>query len=161
MDKQRKKIRLHEYDYSQAGTYFLTICTQNRKNLFWCVGATCGRPNEGGQLSSVGCIVQRELAYINNIYQAVRVDKFCIMPNHVHLLLTIHSDADGRPQVAPTVSRVMQQLKGAVTKKYGKAIWQKSFNDHVVRNEADFLACWKYIDENPVKWQEDELYMKE
>ncbi len=161
VQKQRKQNRLQEYDYSQAGTYFLTICTQNRKNLFRCVGATFGRPHENLPLSNVGRVVQQELTNLNNTYQVVHIDKFCIMPNHIHLLLTIQSVEDGRPQVAPTVSRVMQQFKGAVTKKLGRAIWQKSFYDHVVRNEADYLACWKYIDENPLKWREDELYTKE
>ena len=61
------------------------------------------------------------------------------MPDHVHLLLQIHSDADGRPMVAPTISTVIQQTKGWVTKQVGHPIWQKLFFDHVIRNEEDYL----------------------
>ena len=75
------------------------------------------------------------------------------MPDHVHLLLFYDTAVDGRPMVAPTVSRVVQQFKGAVSKMIGMPIWQRSFYDHVIRNEADFLACWQYIDHNPLKYE--------
>ena len=61
-----------------------------------------------------------------------------IMPDHIHLLLIIRSDEYGRPMVAPTISRVVQQLKGYVTKRIGHSIWQKLFFDHVIRNSRDY-----------------------
>ncbi len=63
--------------------------------------------------------------------------------------------------VAPTISTVIQQLKGVVTKKIGKPIWQKLYHDHVIRGEADYLKIWEYIENNPTKWKEDCFYMEE
>ena len=60
--------------------------------------------------------------------------------------------------VAPTVSTVIAQMKGVVSKQLGTPIWQKSFHDHVVRTVQDFQDIWKYIEENPLRWAEDDLY---
>lgn len=62
--------------------------------------------------------------------------------------------------VAPTVSRVINQFKGVVSKKAEKAIWQKSFYDHIIRNREDYEEHLKYINENPVRWYYDELYIE-
>ena len=80
------------------------------------------------------------------------------MPNHIHLLIQIHADEYGRPMAAPTVSRIVKQMKGFVSKKVGKSIWQKLYYDHVVRNTDDYNGVVKYICENPVCWKNDELY---
>jgi len=87
------------------------------------------------------------------------VDKYVIMPNHIHLILLI-SDDHGRAMRAPTISTVVNQLKGYVSKQIGYSIWQKLFHDHIIRNNADYLDIWKYIDENPVRWHEDCFYHK-
>lgn len=155
---ERKKNRLSGYDYASCGAYFITICTNRRQHLFWNnVGATCGRPPTSPPLSPIGEVVRDEILCLDETYEAVQLDHYCIMPNHIHLLLLIRSDADGRPQVAPTISRIIQQFKGAVTKKVGHAIWQKSFHDHIIRNREDYLTVWRYIDENPLKWHLDSL----
>ncbi len=60
--------------------------------------------------------------------------------------------------VAPTVAQVVQQLKGVISKEAGKAIWQKSFHDHVIRCQADFDEIARYIDENPLNWEKDCFY---
>ena len=150
---KRKPNRLPEYDYSRAGYYFITVCTKDKEPLLWLpsVGATCGRP----PLSPLGLIVEEELLHLDSVYANIRLDKFVIMPNHIHLILMIGSDGCGRPQVAPTISRVMKQFKGAVTKRAGLPLWQKSFHDHVIRNESDYLRIWRYMDTNPLKWEED------
>ena len=77
------------------------------------------------------------------------------MPDHVHLLVRIRADENGRPMVAPTVSRVVQQFKGFVTKRMGEPVWQKLFFDHVIRNRLDLEEHIKYIEENPLRWQYD------
>ena len=79
----------------------------------------------------------------------IHVDHYVIMPNHVHLLLRI--TPDGRRVAAPTVSSVVNQFKGAVSKAAGFSCWQKSFHDHIIRDEADFRRIWEYIDANPGK----------
>ena len=80
------------------------------------------------------------------------------MPNHIHLLLQIHTDGDGQPVVAPSISRVIKHMKGAVTRQVGIPVWQKGFYDHVIRGESDYQGIWNYIEGNPMKWFQDELY---
>lgn len=129
--------------------------------LFWeNVGASIARP-ENICLSQYGKIVVEAIEKISTIYPAITVDNYVVMPNHVHLLLQIHSDCNGRAMLAPTISKVVQQMKGFVTKQIGKSIWQKLFHDHVVRDEAGYLKIWNYIEGNPSKWEEDCFYVKE
>ena len=149
---KRKPNRLREFDYSSVGAYFITICTQERRNYFWNnVGATIGRAQET-ELSSTGKIVEEAVHNISNIYPSVNVEQYVIMPDHIHLLLRIRADEFGRPMVAPTMSRLVKQMKGYITKQIGVSIWQKLFYDHVIRNREDYEEHIKYIYENPLKW---------
>jgi len=159
----RKPNRLAYYDYSQPGAYFITICTRGKEKLLWnetfvpSVGATCGRPQSTEQLSPWGIVVHREIGKIESIYKGiVRIGKFVVMPNHVHMIIVI--DTFGRPQVAPTISRVIQQFKGSVSKQIGQPIWQRSFHDRIIRSEAEYLEIWQYIDTNPATWASDCFY---
>ena len=146
----RKANRLPDYDYSTANAYFITICANDRKNLFWQpVGATTGRP----QLSVCGRIILQNIQLIYRHYPAVTVDHYVIMPDHIHLLLQIHADG-GRPMTAPTVSRIIKQFKGIVTKQIGRSIWQKGFYDHIIRDENDYFTKRQYIEENIAKLAE-------
>ena len=158
---KRKKNRLKNYDYSQPNTYFITVCTEKRKNMFWAnVGASIARP-EDVRLSEYGKIVEKYIRDIPNHYGAITVDHFVIMPNHIHLLFQIHTNQDGRALLAPTVSTAIAQMKGVITKKIGHSIWQKSFHDHVIRNKKDYELIWNYIEGNPMKWSEDCFYTEE
>lgn len=156
MEQRRKQHRLQQYDYSTGGAYFITICTKDRKNLFWQVGASIARPDEI-RLSEIGEIVNRSICAIPSHYPQVTVDHYVVMPNHVHILLQIHDDF-GRAMLAPTISRIVQQMKGYVTKQAGFSLWQKLYYDEVIRNESHYLHCWNYIEGNPSKWLEDEYY---
>ena len=157
----RKPNRLTEYDYSQPGAYFITICTHNKQMLFWeNVGASIARP-EKPQLSFYGNVVQEAILNIPKIYPTISVDNYVVMPNHIHLLLQIHTDDRGRAMLAPTISKVVQQMKGYITTQLGVSVWQKLFHDHVVRGEKDYLEIWNYIEGNPSKWEEDCFYVKE
>ena len=93
-------------------------------------------------------------------YDSVEVTKYVVMPNHIHMIIIIRDTINysGRTQFAPTVSRVVKQFKGSVTKKIGHSIWQRSFHDHIIRDENDYLRIWKYIDENPSNWMDDCYY---
>ena len=158
---KRKPNRLTEYEYSQPGAYFITICTHNKQKLFWeNVGASIARP-EKPQLSFYGNVVQEAILNIPKIYPTISVDNYVVMPNHIHLLLQIHIDDRGRAMLAPTISKVVQQMKGYITKQLGVSVWQKLFHDHVVRGEKDYLEIWNYIEGNPSKWEEDCFYVKE
>ena len=156
---KRNQNRLCDYDYSTAGGYFITICAQNRQKIFWDhVGAIIDRPQDV-PLSEIGRYLQLAVEQIPICYPAISVDHYVIMPNHLHLLLQINTDDDGRPMVAPTISTVVQQLKGVVSKKVGAPVWQKGYYDHVVRGQQDYLDIWNYIEGNPSKWANDEYYM--
>ncbi len=113
-------------------------------------------------------MVGHHLEYINT-YDDVTLDKYVIMPNHIHAIVTINYNGTTRRSF-PTVSEYIQRFKTMTTKLYidgvkdseyppfDKAIWQKSFYDHIIRDENEYLRIWKYIDENPLKWVTDEYY---
>ena len=155
----RKQNRLKEYDYSAPNAYFITICTEKRKKLFWMdVGAIIDRP-KNVPLTNLGIIAQRSIENITKHYPAISVDHYVIMPNHIHLLLQINTDVNGRSMIAPTISTVVRLMKGTVSKQAGFTVWQKGFYDHVIRNGNDYQDIWNYIEGNPSKWAEDKLYI--
>ena len=80
------------------------------------------------------------------------IDKYVIMPNHVHLI--VFNDESG-----VSISRKIQYFKSNVTRALGRSIWQREYYDHVIRGEEDYRVKWKYIDDNPAKWSSDELYL--
>lgn len=148
---RRKRIRLENYDYSSDGAYFVTVCVIRKDISLWKnVAANCVRQNITHELSDIGKLIDKEIQKIETIYDSITVDKYCIMPDHIHMILSI--DTKWRTQFAPTISRVIKQFKGAVTKQLGFSIWQKSFNDKIIRNEKAYLEIWHYIDENPIKY---------
>ena len=150
----RKANRLSDYDYSLPGYYFITFCTEEREPLLGRV-VECDEQAEV-LLSLYGQAAKEAIERIPQCYPGVRVDKYVIMPNHVHLLLVLESTDD--PERIPTISRIVQQLKGVITKRLGKNIWQIHFHDHVIRSEQDYREIWQYIDNNPTKWSLDRYY---
>lgn len=166
----RKQNRLSGFDYNNCGAYFITICTAERKNLFWqyvenesnngVVGETTGLP-KNQVLTKCGQIAKKVFLDIPRYYPAIQIDKQVVMPNHIHMILSIKADSNGRPMVAPTISTVIQQAKGIITKQVGYKVFQKSFYDHVIRNKQDYDSIWQYIDTNPLKWCDDELFFEE
>ena len=150
---KRKMNRIENYDYSTPGAYFITVCTANREKIFWSDrrGELCS-PGNGVMLSDAGKIVENEIQKLNTVYDSVGVDKYCIMPDHIHFILSIDTDENGEQREAPTVSRVIKQFKGVVTKRIGRPIWQKSFYDHGIRNRQDYNEVWEYIENNPLKY---------
>lgn len=151
----RKKNRLDEYDYSAPNAYFITICTDKRRNLFWKDISSIVNSMEDVALTPYGEIATKVILEIPGHYPMISVDTFAVMPNHVHLLLQINTDHGGRPMAAPTIAMVVNQMKGAVSKQIGFPVWQKGYYDHVIRNNADYREVWQYIEGNPGKWTED------
>lgn len=93
---KRKHIRLHNYNYSYNGAYFITICTKNKENLLWKnVGANCVRPLDQLPLSKIGIVIENEIYKLNTVYENIKVDKYQIMPNHIHLIIFIYEDSNG------------------------------------------------------------------
>lgn len=136
----RKNIRLKKNDYSQNGVYFITICTKDKKTLFWNnnlnAGASIARPSDNYELSKIGIVAEKGIKNISEQYP-VNVDSYVVMPNHIHLLLSI-TNSGGRAMLAPTISHIIQQYKSYVTKNIGFSPWQKLFYDHIVRNEKEY-----------------------
>ncbi len=98
-----------------------------------------------------------ELEHWNQTYPAVSLYSYVIMPNHLHIMVVISADKNRRPQVSPALERMVKQIKGAVTKKIGVSVWQKSYIEHVVRDKRDYKNRSNYIYENPIRWHHDEL----
>ncbi len=151
---ERKIMRLAGYDYSSCGAYFVTICVADRNPLLWNAGADIIRPN-APTLSQYGEIAARAIEQIPLHYKDVVVDKYCVMPDHVHIIVYIMPNESGRMISAPTLSVIIGSMKWWTTKQIGFPIWQKSFYDRIVRSEKDYQEIWQYIDENPLKWEED------
>ncbi len=144
---KRKSIRIKNYDYSTPGAYFITVCVANRKPILWNVGAAISRP----PLSSIGSVVETAILQIPKQYPWISVDKYCVMPDHIHMILSVKADEDGRQVAAPTVSTVVGHMKRWVSMQVEQSIWQKSFIDRVIRNEKSYQAVWEYIENNPIK----------
>ena len=155
----RKRNRLESIGYDENGAYFITICTKRKASLFWRVGAAMRSPPEC--LTRAGQIADDRIQRIEGIYDgSVHVDNSVVMPNHVHMLLRIETSVmGGRRIAAPTIMSVVNQYKGAVSKAVGFPCWQKSFHDHIIRDDSDYHRIWTYIDANPGKWEEDCYYI--
>ena len=158
----RKRIRLKDYDYSQPGYYFITICTHKRQNIF---GDIVGQGLCSCRLSTAGEIARTELHNLEARYENIKIDKYIIMPNHVHVILRITERREQSPR--PTVADVVCAYKSITTNVYnrslgtsGQALWQPRFHDHVIRDEQDYQRIWEYIDENPARWMHDCYYTK-
>ena len=161
---KRKDTRLKGFDYSKTGAYFLTVCTQKRKNILWAIVVE-GSPLP--RLSPYGEIVDRWIQKIPEKYSEVSVDCYVIMPNHIHILLSIVNDR-GREKTSSTVDTIIGWLKYQTTKEINKfrgtagdKIFQRSFYDHIIRNREDYYDICRYIYENPTRWYYDKLYSEE
>ena len=119
---KRKNPRLSGFDYS-SGVFFVTVCTQNRKRLLshiTVVGEGLAPPVDTQSysddvrvfLSPCGKVAEEQLLALETRFEGVRITDYVIMPEHIHMLILIHSDEYGRPMVAPTMSRIVQQMKG-------------------------------------------------
>ena len=169
---KRKNIRLPHYDYSEPGAYFITICTKNKEKLLWngeldvqnfdweVVGAHRVRP-QNLPLSKIGVVVEEKLNQWDSAYENIHLSSYVIMPNHLHIMVVILPNQSGCTECPPTISAMVRFFKGSITKQLGANIWQQSFYDHVIRNKRDFEEISKYIYENPLKWEFDELYCEE
>ena len=155
----RKNNRLPDYNYADPGGYFVTICTSARENLFWTNAESPLEQGEPLPLTPTGKIVSDLIDAIPDQYPAISVPCSVVMPNHVHMIIMINTDQDGNPQPAPSLQETVRQFKGAVTKRVGRPIWQKSFYEHVIRNRREAETIMQYIAENPLAWNLDE-YMK-
>ena len=162
----RKNTRAKNYDYSSTGAYFITICTENRKHvLSRIVGGDVLDAPKTVQLLPYGKVADKYLIQLNSFYNHIKVERYVIMPNHVHMILIVLNDGASRTS-PPTkqhshVSQFVSTFKRFCNKECGTKLWQTSFYDHIIRNRQDHEEIRKYIHENPIRWYYDKLYTEE
>ena len=144
----RKPTRIPGYDYSKVNYYFITICTHEKKCIF-------GTPS---QLNQFGLIAKKHIENLEIHYESVKVDKYVVMPNHVHLILILDQQVKNQD-----ISKIVGLLKMGITREIRSHVpdlnlWQRSFHDHVIRNQQGYEKIWSYIENNPLKWEEDCFY---
>ncbi len=163
----RKPNRLKNYDYSQHGWYFITICTQNRIEWF-------GKIKNGKMfLGELGKIVMQQWLWLAQQYNYVILDKYVVMPNHLHGIMAINNnnhvvgtgrDLSLQRNGKTTKIKSLSELMGAFKTTSSKLIhqhgqenfkWQRSFYDHIIRNEKSLNQIRQYIINNPLKWDSD------
>ena len=164
---QRKLNRLSEYDYGQEGAYFVTLCTQNRSRLFQielpvrndlCVvpdNGTAHRPCP----TKGNLIIHKWIRETENKFPDITIDKYAVMPDHLHLIVTNKEQYAGcsLPDVmrffkTMTTNEYIRGVKDGTLTPFDGKLWQKSYYDHVIRNQQDYNEIWQYIENNPTKW---------
>ena len=170
MDKElpkRKHPRLNNYDYSFAGAYFITICTQNRRCVLSCIVGRGLAPAETNAIeyTSFGKIAEKQLFLLEERYPYLEVDQYVIMPNHIHAIMISHGETAGASP-RPTITDIVCAYKSLATRECKKngfdgQLFQTSFYEHIIRGREDYEEIVKYIYENPIRWYYDELYTEE
>jgi putative transposase len=152
----RRSIRLQGYDYSQAGAYFVTICTQNRECLFGDI------VNGGMRLNEAGRVVESVWDGLPGHYAHVELDAMVIMPNHFHGIIVL---APTPAAVRHGLSEIVRALKTFSSRRInemrqstGAKLWQRNYWEHIVRNEPELNRIREYIHNNPAQWELDKLH---
>lgn len=188
---KRTHARLKCYDYATPGVYFITICARDRKCVFSKI-VTDENEQVANDYTEFGKIAERNLLALEQRFTNLRIDKYVIMPNHIHALFVLtdcDSEAAGasprptigaspcptigaslRPTIGAsprtTISDIVCAFKSLTAKECRKIsptakLFQTSFYDHIVRTELDYADVVRYIENNPLAWQLDELYEKQ
>ncbi len=169
---KRKPLRLVGYDYSQSGAYFITLCTNKRAQIFdvpryeelpELMVFEPDYENKNKPLSdklpyTSYNMVLKWLYKIEDKFPDIWLDCCSIMENHIHLILVNLSQADTGTSVADvvqwfktqTTNEYIRAVKSGLFKPYNKHLWQRSYYDHIIRNEEDLNMCRRYIEENPL-----------
>jgi len=168
---RRRPLRLKDYDYSQEGAYFITICIHNRKCILGEIIDNEVRLNNWGK------VVESEWLQTPILRPYVALDAYVVMPNHFHAIFFLQDQNRATQRVAPTqtktptgpkpasVGAIIGQLKSQLTKRLNSTgrkskepFWQRNYYEHVIRDEADLNRIREYVQNNPVRWLEDEYY---
>ena len=151
---KRKNPRLKNYDYSRNGCYFVTFCVKDRKPVFCEIRQSDNELHQPVvELTDKGRIVDKYINRINEVYKNVSVDDYVIMPDHVHLLLSIERPYEkDRICSDVSVSTIIKSTKSMISKELNGFVWQKSFYDEIIDNENAYEKAIQYIADNPVLW---------
>jgi len=163
---ERKRNRLKDFDYSTSGAYFITICTHERKKMLSnIVGGDVLDAPKKVDLLPYGAIAEKYIIKMSDFYDEIKVDKYVIMPNHIHMIIFVSESGASRTS-PPTkqhssISQFVSTFKRFCNKEFGKNVWQRSFYDHVIRDREDYEEIAKYIRDNPARWFYDKLYVED
>ena len=160
---KRKPNRLKKFDYSQNGAYFVTICTKDKQCILSKIvgGGVLDAPLV--ELSDYGKIVDKQINTMNTVYSNISVEKYVIMPNHIHMLIFVDNPYGTSGTPSPTnavIPAFVSTFKRFCNKQTDKKLFQRSFHDHIIRDDADYNKIWNYIDTNPAKWNEDCFFIE-
>jgi putative transposase len=151
----RRSIRLRNYDYSQCGRYFVTICVQNRECILGSISQGNFLPSESGK------IVQQALKVLQQDYPETMIESWVVMPNHLHFILEI------RQQTDVSLGELVRQFKYNTTKQInalrnspGTKIWQRNYYENIIRTDRAHQIIKNYIIQNPTRWEIDQLHPK-
>jgi putative transposase len=164
--RERKLNRKRGYDYSSPGAYFVTICVHGRMRKESVFGSIS---NGTMLLNEWGTVAERYWEEIPDHYDNVRLDEYCVMPDHIHGIIwiigiTVGTEQCSVPTVIPTVtpparygtlSKIIKSFKNAVTKHIGQSIWQRSYYDRIIRDNDELYRIREYIKRNPKNWGND------
>ncbi len=160
----RKSIRLKNYNYAKNGYYFITICTKNHKPFFGNIN------NDEMQLNQLGKITHDIWKKLPEKYPNIKLNSFVIMPNHIHAIIIIEKDINQQLDKI-TLGKIIGGYKSIVFNKCLKfckeknikmeRLWQRNYYEHIIRNEEDLLNIQEYIQNNPLKWANDDYNLKE
>jgi putative transposase len=162
MHQKRKRNRLKEYDYSNAGYYFVTICVNDRNDYFGKIEGTKCVLNEFGKA------IKEILESIPVLYPYAELDYYVIMPDHIHIIIIIDPsgsvnvvtsrDLSQKDKPKPKI-KSLSEIIGAFKTMSSKSLhekglkefkWQRSFYDRIIRNEKELYQIRKYIEQNPL-----------
>ncbi len=179
---ERRSIRLADYDYSQGGAYFVTVCTRDHRCLFGRIVVDTMELNDAGRA------VEKCWHEIPVHFPQVEVDAFVVMPNHIHGILILrrnhdsvlpaanpvganhhspvsqgdhYSPAPSRPRgTSQTIGSIIRGFKIGVTQRMRRNtpigdVWQRNYHEHIIRNEKSLNLIRQYITENPASWIRD------
>ena len=162
---KRKHPRLKQYNYSTGGAYFITICTQNHRCLLSQIipGNDRDTPTKIRYLD-YGKIAAEQLTLLEKRFLTVNIDRYVIMPNHIHMILLLKASESG--EASPTIMDIVCAYKSLVTRECKKCrpidkLFQTSFYEHVIRGQKDYLETVEYVENNPKQWEMDRLYSSE
>ena len=147
----RKSTRIPGYDYTAANYYFITICTHEKTCIF----------GEAGALNSFGALALKGLSNIEKRFPHISIDNCIVMPNHVHAIIRM-----GEGEKGISLDQVVGLYKSGVSRQIHQIdptikVWQRSFHDHVIRNQKEYENIWSYVEYNDQKWNEDCYYLEE
>jgi putative transposase len=142
----RRSIRLQNYDYTECGQYFVTICIQNRECLLGVISQGIFSASDSGK------IVQRALKALQQNHPEITIESWIVMPNHVHFILEIYQQSN------VALGELVRQFKYDTTKQINKSrnspgikVWQRNYYEHIIRTDRAYQIIKNYIHQNPIR----------